>query len=110
MGEEIHRELSVLIQRESRDPRLARVTVTGVKVSADLRRATVYATALGEPEEQAEAIAGLKHATSFLRRELAARLQFRRVPELVFEFDQSVARSQHILDLLDQIHRDSEAE
>jgi ribosome-binding factor A len=108
VGEEIHRELSVLIQRESRDPRLAGVTVTGVKVSADLRWATVFATALGEAEQQAQALAGLKHAASFLRRELAARLNLRRVPELTFEIDQSVAHTRRILDLIDQIHTDSE--
>jgi ribosome-binding factor A len=65
---------------------------------------------MGESEEQAEGIAGLEHAASFFRRELAARLQVRRVPELEFKFDQSVARSQRILDLLAQIQNDNEAE
>ncbi len=110
VGEEIHRVVSSLIQRESRDPRLAGVTVTDVKVSADLHRATVYVTVLGDEEERAEALAGLRHAAKYLRHELAVRLKLRLVPELVFEFDESVARSQRILDLLDQVHKQEEGE
>jgi ribosome-binding factor A len=110
VAEEIHRELSVLMQRESRDPRLSGVTVTNVRVGTDLRRAVAYVTILGEPEEQAKGIESLNHAVGFFRRELAARLQLRRVPELVFEFDESVARTQRILDLLAQIEHENETE
>jgi len=105
VGEEIHRVLSVLIQRESRDPRVAGVNVTDVRVSGDLRHTTVYVTMRGDADEQREAMAGLEHATRFLRHELATRLKLRLVPELTFKVDESVARSQRILDLLDEIHR-----
>lgn len=80
--------------------------MTNVKVSADLRHATVFVTVMGGEESREAALAGLKHATSYLRHELASRLNLRLVPELSFEFDETVARSQRILDLLDQIRQD----
>lgn len=100
VGELLHEEISILLQRESHDPRLGRVTVTDVKVSTDLRSARVFVTVLGEEPEQQAALQALAHAAGYLRRELGARLRLRRIPTLTFELDQAVMRGSRILELL----------
>ncbi len=72
VGDLVRAELAALIQREVRDPKVGFVTVTGVKLSPDLRHARVYISAL-EEEREAEAIEALQRAAGFLRRELAKR-------------------------------------
>jgi ribosome-binding factor A len=103
VAELIHRELSLILMREVRDPRLADVTVTEVQVTPDLLLARVYFTVLGDDEEQKEALAGLKKANGFLRTQLGGRIQQRFVPELVFEVDRSAEYGRRIDRLLDEI-------
>jgi ribosome-binding factor A len=79
------------------------VTVTGVEVSPDLENAWVYVSVLGTAEEAQEALAGLKSATGFLRREIAAALSLRIVPHLMFRLDDSIERGMRIDRLLDSI-------
>ena len=98
----IKKELGNLLQQELRDPRLGFVTLTEVRVSPDLRAARVYFSVLGEGESVQESLLALQSATGFLRRELGHRLSLRRVPQLDFVLDQSIAYSQHISDLLRQ--------
>lgn len=100
VSELIHRELSLLLMREARDPRLSAVTLTGVTVTPDLLMARVYFSVLGGNEEEKEALAGFQHAGGFLRSELAGRVRLRFVPELVFEVDKSAAYGQRIEELL----------
>ncbi|MBM4250470.1 MAG: 30S ribosome-binding factor RbfA [Deltaproteobacteria bacterium] len=87
------------------DPRVAGVTITAVKLSADLQLATVYFRIYGEgPERTApDAAAGLKSATGFLRRVLADAFDIRRVPNLRFFYDESIERGSKIESLLAQI-------
>jgi ribosome-binding factor A len=101
----LQEEISGLLQREVRDPRLEFVTVTAVKVSPDLRHARVYVSLLGSEEEQQAALVGLRHATGFLRHELGARLSLRLVPDLTFVLDESIERGQRILELLHQLEK-----
>jgi ribosome-binding factor A len=103
VGERIHEEISELLQRRARDPRLSNITVTGVEVSLDLKVATIYVSTLGDHEARDLAVAGLQHAASFLRRELAQQLQMRFTPELRFEWDDSWERGSRIDELLDQL-------
>jgi ribosome-binding factor A len=103
VSELIHRELSWLLMRDVRDPRLADVTVTEVRVTADLLLARIYFSVLGDDEAEKEALAGLESAGGFLRTQLAGRIQLRFMPELVFEVDRSAAYGRHIDELLDQI-------
>ncbi len=100
VGELLHEEISLLLQRETSDPRFAQVTVTDVEVSADLRMARVYVSVLGEPLEQQAALQALDHAAGYLRHELGARLRLRRIPRLTFELDEAVERGSRILELL----------
>ncbi len=103
VAELLHEEIGTLILRKARDPRLKGVTVTGVEVSPDLENAWVYVSVLGTEEETQAALAGLKSATGFLRREIAAALSLRIVPHLMFRLDDSIERGMRIDRLLDAI-------
>ena len=103
VAELLHEEIGTLILRKARDPRLKGVTVTGVEVSPDLENAWIYVSVLGTEEEAQEALAGLKSATGFLRREIAAALSLRIVPHLMFRLDDSIERGMRIDQLLDSI-------
>jgi len=101
--ERIHQELSDLLLRRMRDPRLGFVTVTDVEVTPDLKLATVFVSVLGDQEAAQSAVAGLQHASSYIRRELAQTLQMRIVPELRFLLDDSWERGARIDELLERL-------
>lgn len=90
VGEEIRQELGVLLAREVHDPGVGFVTLTRVKMSPDLQLVRVYYTIIGDDRAKRETQKALERATPFLRRQIGARVRLRRVPELRFEFDQSV--------------------
>ncbi|WP_444679027.1 30S ribosome-binding factor RbfA [Halomonas sp. E19] len=104
VGDQLQKELAVLIQREVKDPRLGMVTVSGVTVSRDLGYADVYVTLLGEdsPERVKENLKVLKQAAGFLRSQIARRIKLRHVPELRFHYDESVVRGQRLSSLIDE--------
>ncbi|MCR4408449.1 MAG: 30S ribosome-binding factor RbfA [Anaerolineae bacterium] len=108
VGEAIHHELSDLLLRRSRDPRLQAVTITDVRISSDLRYARVYVTTRGDSEERKLALQAVQHATGYLRGELASRLSLRFVPELAFFLDESLDHYDHIESLLVEIGTESE--
>ncbi len=105
----IQRVLSTVLQRESRDPRLSGVTITGVEVSQDLMHANVYYTHIGNLDETEEVQQALEKAAGYLRSELAQRTRLRRVPELRFKFDDTLIRARRIDELLEQIARERES-
>ena len=92
-----------MLQRKVSDPRLSFVTVTAVEISTDLRQAHIYVSTMGDQEARRAMLAGLKHATGFLRHELGARLALHYVPSLTFHLDDSFDHSQRIMQLLDQL-------
>jgi len=100
LGDLIQRELSELVQRELRDPRVGMITLTGVDVSPDLSHAKVFFTTLesGHVEDARE---GLKRAAGFLRSQLAKRIKLYTTPELRFEYDESVERGDRLSRLID---------
>jgi ribosome-binding factor A len=100
LGDLIQRELSELLQRELRDPRVGMVTITGVDVSPDFSHAKVFYTTLN-PGHVEEASAGLKRASGFLRSQLARRIKLYTTPELRFEYDESVERGDRLSRLID---------
>jgi ribosome-binding factor A len=117
MGKKYQRRVSNLIQRkitrlllmESKDPRLAEVTITDVSVNRDTSRAEVYYSIIGGPEEREEVQKALTGAARWMRAELAPTLRLRNIPELVFIYDPSLAHGAHIEELLDQL-REEEGE
>lgn len=91
------------------DPGIGFITLTRVKVSADLQVAHVYYTSLGDPKARQETARALSRATPFFRRQIGSRLQLRRVPEIEFRFDESVAHQDRIEQILHDLH-DEEAQ
>lgn len=102
----LREELSRLIRREMKDPRVSGVTVTGVETSPDLRHAKVFVRTLRDEPTAEEAVEGLQSAEGFLRKKLGKELRIRRVPEFAFEVDRSLERVQRIESLLDQVHEE----
>jgi ribosome-binding factor A len=100
LGDLIQRELSQLVQRELRDPRVGMITITGVDVSPDFSHAKVFFTTLDRPHLD-EAKQGLKRAAGFLRSQLARRIKLYTTPELRFEYDESVERGDRLSRLID---------
>ncbi len=104
----IRHEISELLQRQVKDPRLGSfVTVTGVSTSADLRYARIFVSHMGSEEEKQATLNALASASGFFRREMAKRLRLRRIPELSFHWDDSIERGTHILQLIDQVTTNS---
>ncbi len=107
--EQLRIELSEILERELQDPRVHFVTVTGVKVSPDLGHARVFISILGGAEERKKALQGLRSAASFARRSLSKRLHhLRKMPELTFDYDESIEKVNRIEELLDQIKSEPE--
>ena len=107
--EQLRIELSEIIEHEIQDPRIGLTTVTAVKISPDLRHAHVFVTVLGDTAQRKKALEGLRSAASFTRRALGKRLHhMRRIPELNFDYDESVEKGERIEELLDQIKHEGE--
>ena len=106
----IRQEISELLQRQVKDPRLGNfITVTGVSTSADLKYAKVFVSGIGSGEAKQETLSVLASASGFFRRELARRLKLRYTPELSFQWDDSIERGDHVLQLIDEVTSDETA-
>lgn len=104
----IRREISALLQRQVKDPRLGSfVAVTEVCTSPDLRHAKIFVSCLGSKEKKQEILSALATASGFFRKELASCVRLRRIPELSFHWDNSIERGAHLLQLIDQVSTDS---
>jgi ribosome-binding factor A len=102
----MQREISELIQRELRDPRLDEfISITEVSVSSDLRYAKVYVSSVGGQEKEQQILGVLSSAAGFLRSELAKKVKLRRMPELHFLWDNSIEHGDRILRLIDEVVR-----
>jgi len=105
----IRQEISELLQRQVKDPRLGNfIAVTAVTTSPDMKYAKVFVSRIGSEEEKQETLGVLASASGFLRRELTKRLRLRRVPELSFQWDDSIERGDHLLRLIDQVTSDED--
>jgi ribosome-binding factor A len=96
MNDRIQQILSQLILREVSDPRLQGITVTEVRLDAELMYAKVYVNALGDESREREVMAGLKRASGYLRREVGKRIRIRNTPELHFNWDKTLERGERI--------------
>lgn len=93
VAEQLQRELADIVRREIQDPRVALMTITAVRLSKDLSHAKVLVSTLGEGQSHSDLVATLQHAAGFLRHELGSRLRLRIIPELRFEYDESLERA-----------------
>jgi ribosome-binding factor A len=109
VGEQIRQLLSESLTREVHDPGLGFVTLTRVRVSADLQTARVFYTSIGDDQSRQETRRALDRATPFLRRQIGRQLRLRRVPELHFQFDESVESQERIERILLDLKAEREA-
>ena len=100
----LKQELSQLIFREVKDPRVASfVTITEVDTKPDLEHALVFVSVMASSEEQLDVMRGLKSAEGFLRLHLGNRVKLRKIPALSFKLDNSIERGADLLKLIDQV-------
>lgn len=102
----IREEISLLLQRELKDPRLGFVTVTEVEVSKDLRQAKIFVSVLGDENQWAASLTGLQSARGFIRHWLRQHLELRVTPELQFRADRSMEHAARIQKLLQRLGED----
>jgi ribosome-binding factor A len=108
VGEQMKKELSDIIGRKIKDPRIGFVTVTDVQVSGDLQQAKVYISVLGDEEQRENTLKGLAKAKGFIRTEVGQRIRLRKTPEIIFEWDESMEYGNRINTILHQLHNDSD--
>ncbi len=101
---QVREEVSQMLATEVRDPGVGLVTVTRAKVTGDLSLTRIYWTIIGDAAERKKTAKALERATGFVRHLLAERLALRRVPEVKFIFDESVAAQSRIEEILQEIH------
>jgi len=102
----IQQLLGELFARGMRDPRIGLVTITGVKMSPDLREARVYWTVHGDASQRKHTAKGLDKARGFLRREIGLQLKLRMTPDLHFTYDEAIDRGERIEQLIRSVHEE----
>lgn len=109
ISEEIKKEISNIIRDDLKDPRLPELlSVLSVNVTNDLRYAKVYVSIFGSEDEKKGAIAALKSAAGFVRREVGKRVQLRYTPEIQFELDNSIEHGIYMSKLIDETLKEDE--
>jgi ribosome-binding factor A len=110
VAELLYEELSILIANELSDPRLSLVQVTNVDVSRDLRNVKVYVSHDDQDVSKRQVLQGLRHATPYLRRQIAVRCSLRAVPELIFAYDDTPEKAARVDELLRRIAQERNGE
>jgi ribosome-binding factor A len=107
----LRQELSLLIQRQLRDPRLsALISITRVDTTDDLRESRIYVSVMGTREQKRDAMHGLTSAAGFMRRELAEVLTLRHIPSLTFQLDESLEKAEKVIRVMDSLSSDRKAD
>ena len=106
VGDLIKKEIaSMILHGEIQDPRIGFVTITKVKMSADIKEARVYFSQIGSVEERANSLDGLSSASGYIRRNLSKRLDLRHIPSIHFHYDDSLDYSEHIEKVIKEIKK-----
>ena len=106
VADSLRKELSVLLMREVRDPRVALATISRVQVARDLGHARIWISVLGDETARQQTMEGIEHAKGFLRSQIGQRLKLRVTPELAFELDRGAEYLQDMTELLDKLHKE----
>ena len=109
LGQQLQREIAVIVQQELKDPRLGFVTITKVELSKDLSHAKVGFSCLGPESSRPEVQAALERAAGFIRNLIGKRLHLRIIPELSFRYDHSAEHSIELSEKLDRLARGDDA-
>lgn len=108
---EVQKELSRIISREIKDPRIHPMTsVTQVLVTSDLKECKAYISVLGDEQAKADTLAGLTSASGYIRRELARSINLRNTPEITFLIDSSIEYAINMSKKIDDVIRNQEKE
>ena len=110
VSELLREQISLIMQRRLKDPRLGLVSITQVLVAPDLRDARVFIDSLGDETAGLQAARVLQGAAGFIQAELGRNLHLRRVPRLDFRYDAALSRGDHVLDLIDKIAKEEKGE
>ena len=109
VAEQLREEISGLMLRDMKDPRIRLASVSEVRVTSDLRQARVRISALGDDGERRAVVAAMQHAEGYLRAQLGDRLEnLRTIPRLNFELDESIAYSVRISSMLRELSGESQ--
>ena len=109
LQELIKQEMSKMLLREIKDPRIGFVTVTDVEMTGDLREAKIYVSVMGDEKKVKDSLKGLQSALGFIRREIGKRIRLRFTPEISFALDTSLDYSEHIQKILLDIEKEEHA-
>jgi ribosome-binding factor A len=104
----IQKEISEMLVRSIKDPRVGFVTITRVSVSEDCRLAKVYFSVVGTVAEKERSMKGLDSAKGYVRRELGRRMTLKHIPEIVFKFDPSIEYAIHLGEVFDHLQQERE--
>lgn len=108
VGELIRQEIAQLLQKGLKDPRLGFVSVMSVRMSPDLRYATVYVSLYGEDKAKKSSLAALRNSEGWFRRQIGKAIRLRFTPEIRFVEDTSLDEVYHLEDVFRQIHDEKE--
>ena len=106
VAEQMKKELTDIISRKLKDPRIGFVTITDVEVTGDLQTAMVYISVLGDQKAEQDTLKGLERASGFIRSEIGSRIRLRITPEIKFEIDSSIAYGNRIESLLKELKQE----
>ncbi len=101
-------EISDILRREIKDPRLGFFTIIDAEITSDFRHAKVFVSIMGTEEERKQSMEVLKHAQHFVRQEFGKRVRMKVLPDIQFRLDESVDKGVRMLELLEEIKRDEE--
>jgi ribosome-binding factor A len=104
----VRKEISEMLVRTIKDPRIGFVTITRVTVTDDCRSARIYYSVVGPPDEREQSLEGLNSAKGYIRRELGHRMKLKYTPEIVFQFDPSVEYAVHMGELIHHLQEERE--
>ena len=104
----IQKEISQMLVKSIKDPRIGFVTITKVTVSEDFRFAKVHFSVAGTLQERERSMKGLDSAKGYIRKELGRRIRLRHTPEIMFQFDPSIEYAIHMGELIQSIHQEKE--
>ncbi|ADO77113.1 30S ribosome-binding factor RbfA [Halanaerobium praevalens] len=108
VGELLKEEISQIVLREMKDPRIGFVSITDVEVSGDLRHAKVFISVYGTEKEKEETLAGLQQAQGFVRKLVGERVKIHHTPEIIFRYDDSIENGVHISNIIKDLKQSGE--
>lgn len=106
VAEQMKKEIGDIINQKLKDPRVGFVTVTDVDLTNDLQHAKIFVSVLGDEEEKEASLTGLTKASGFIRTEVGKRIRLRKIPEIIFKFDEAHEHGNRIESILRNLNKE----